>query len=191
MKWTAIVPLRGQGERKTRLAGRLSEEQRRRLSHQLFEHGVNVLRASPSVARLVLLSDICPADWQGAFTLDKGRGLNAELDELARAIPQPPLLVIHADLPLLAVQDITVLLGEAAGGFAIAPDRAGSGTNAIALCDPSGFRFGFGPDSFSRHLRAAGSRARVVARSGLGLDVDTSEDLDAAIALGFIAPAGC
>lgn len=186
MKWTAIVPLKGRGERKTRLASRLNKEQRRQLSHQLFEHVVEVLRASPDVARLVLLSDVCPADWQGAFFLDEGRGLNAELDELAKAIPRQPLLVIHADLPLLAVEDIEVLLAEAERGFAIAPDRAGSGTNAVALGDPSGFQFGFGPNSLTRHLEAAGDRACVIGRPGLGLDIDTPEDFDTAISLGFL-----
>lgn len=185
------MPLRGQGERKTRLAGRLSGEQRRRLSHQLFEHVVEVLRASPAVAELALLSDVRPDDWQEPFFSDAGRGLNAELDALAEAMAPRSLLVIHADLPLLTVEDIGVLLAAAESGCAIAPDRAGSGTNAMALRDPTGFQFGFGQDSFARHLQRAAGGARVVARSGLGLDIDTPEDLDAAIALGFPARLGC
>lgn len=190
MTWTAIVPLRGRGERKTRLAGRLNEAQRRRLSHELFEHVVNVLRACSTIAEVALLSDVRPDHWQGSFFLDRGCGLNAALDSLVRTIPPTPIVVILADLPLLANDDIAALLLEAEGGCAIAPDRAGSGTNAIALCDPSGFHFQFGPDSFARHLQLAGDRAQVVARPGLGLDIDMPEDLDAALALGFSTLAG-
>lgn len=95
------------------------------------------------------------------------------------------MLVIHGDLPFVSVEDIAVILAEAGGGCAIAPDRQGSGTNAIALSDPTGFGFAFGPDSFARHLTAAKGQARVVARPGLGFDIDTPDDLDAAIAIGF------
>jgi 2-phospho-L-lactate guanylyltransferase len=183
--WLAVIPLKGRGERKTRLAGRLDEVQRRRLSQALFEHVSKVLRASPAIAEVALLSDARPSDWEGGFFLDEGRGLNAELDLLAKAIGPRPLLVIHADLPLLSAEDIAVLLAEAEAGCAIACDREGRGTNAVALHDPSGFHFAFGPESFARHLAATKRRARVVRRLGLGLDIDTPDDLDAATALGF------
>jgi 2-phospho-L-lactate guanylyltransferase len=162
----------------------LDAGQRRLLSQRLFAHVAGVLHDSPDIAAVALLSDEPLEGWDGRFFLDEGRGLNAELDAAAAALGRGSMLVIHADLPLLAAEDIAVLLAQAADGCALAPDRAGSGTNAVALHDPSGFMFGFGPGSFARHLVAAQGRARVVERIGLGLDIDVPEDLDAAIALG-------
>lgn len=185
MTWMAVIPLRGRGERKTRLAARFDAEQRRQLSQKMFGHVAAVLRDNPVISDVALLSDVRPEKWESPFIRDEGRGLNVELSSLAEAFGPRPLLVIHADLPLVSPDDIAVLLEEAGGGCAIAPDRVGTGTNAVALHDPSGFAFAFGPDSFARHLAAAQGQARVVARPGLGLDIDTPDDLDAAIALGF------
>ena len=132
-----------------------------------------------------MLSDLCPDEWKGRFFPDEGRGLNAELGALVGKLARQPLLVIHADLPLLALEDIAALLTEAESGCAIAPDREGGGTNAIALRDPTGFEFAFGPRSFARHLAAGGVGARVVRRTGLAMDIDTPDDLDAATGLGY------
>ena len=185
MTWTAVIPLKGRGEGKTRLASRLGPEERRRLIQQLFRHVAGVLRQSPAISKIVLLSDLRPDDWTGEFVADQARGLNHELQSLAEMLGPHPLLIIHADLPLVSSDDIAALLAEPLEGCAIAPDREGTGTNALALRDPSGFAFAFGVDSFARHLEEARDGARIVARQGLGLDIDTPDDLDAAIALGF------
>jgi 2-phospho-L-lactate guanylyltransferase len=189
MTWTALIPLKGRGERKTRLAGRLNDARRRALSHELFGHVASVLNSSAGVSEVSVLSDLRPENWNGPLIFDEGRGLNIELRALVSKFGPRRLLVIHADLPLVSAEDISILLAEAEGGCAIAPDRHGSGTNAIALRDASGFGFSFGPDSFARHRAAFQGRVHVVIRRGLGLDIDTPGDLDAAIALGGSAEA--
>ena len=188
MTWTALIPLKGSGERKTRLAGRLDESQRRTLSHQLFSHVASVLKCSAGVSEVMVLSDMRPEDWDGPLVFDEGRGLNSELQALVRGLGLRRLLVIHADLPLVSAEDIAILLAEGESGCAIAPDRHDSGTNAIALRDPVGFNFSFGADSFAHHRAALQDRVRVVRRLGLGLDIDTPDDLDAAIALAVEVP---
>lgn len=188
MNWTAVIPLKGSGERKSRLAGRLDTGQRQRLATALFRHVAETVSASPLVAEVTVLSNPCPPEWQGGFHLDQGRGLNVELTELAGLMGQRPLLVVHADLPFVSIEDIAVLLAAAGGGAAIAPDRHGTGTNAIAVSSPSGFAFAFGADSCTRHLAASGNRAAIVARPGLGLDIDTPDDLDVALRLGYSPP---
>jgi 2-phospho-L-lactate guanylyltransferase len=185
VNWTAVIPLKGRGERKTRLGGRLSPQERKSLSHKLFTHVAAILSESECITTVMLLSDERPDDWTGDFALDQGRGLNAELKAIARSLAPQPMLVIHADLPFLTVQDIAFLLEAGGHGCAIAPDRHGEGTNALALVDPSGFEFSFGPASFTRHRAEARQGADVVTRLGLGLDIDTPDDLDSAIALGF------
>ena len=63
------------------------------------------------------------------------------------------------------------------GGCAIAPDRHGIGTNAIALAPGHIFRFAFGAASLGAH-RAQGSHV-LVDREGLMFDLDTPGDLAA------------
>ena len=188
--WTAIVPLKAEGARKTRLSGHLSEIAREQLSETLFRHVIGTLRSCPSITRIVLLSDgASPIDGLERIC-DSGRGLNAELQDVIDAIradhDAARLLILHADLPLLEVADVEALARAAGGGVAIAPDRAGAGTNALAIGANRPFTLCFGPDSFARHRAQAPDAAIVTGRPGLALDVDTPADLQAAVALGFM-----
>lgn len=188
MDWVAIVPLKGGPDRKSRLAPRLSPEERHALSDRMARHVTGVLHGVSGIARVLLLSPSAQ-DGPGAWRPDGGRGLNAELEAARTDLSGAPLLVIHGDLPLVDASDIGALL-EAAGtsGVAIAPDRHGTGTNAVALAGGGPFAFAFGEGSFARHLAAAGDGAAVVRRPRLSLDIDSPDDLDAARAYGFVWP---
>ena len=188
--WTAIVPLKAEGARKTRLSGHLSEIAREQLSETLFRHVIRTLRSCPSITRVVSLSD-GPAMIDGLERIcDSGRGLNAELQDVIDAIRADHdavrLLILHADLPLLEVADVEALARAAGGGVAIAPDRAGAGTNALAIGAERPFALCFGPESFARHRAQAPYAEIITGRPGLALDVDTPADLRAAVALGFM-----
>lgn len=177
MSWTAVIPFKGVGARKTRLADLFSPDQRRDYSQRMFEHVRDILAGCAPIGEMTLLSDIPAAGWTGSFIHDEGRGLNAELVALATQRVTHRLLVIHADLPLLAPGDIHALIAEADRAIcAIAPDRGGTGTNAIALVNPAGFPFQFGVDSFARHIDAAEGRAGIVRSIGLSHDIDTPDD---------------
>lgn len=183
MSWTALVPLKLGPERKSRLAERLSQAEREDLADAVARHVLKTLSAVSAISRIIVLAPRAFGDVE--LKKDSGRGLNAELSA-ARAEIDGPLLVIHGDLPLLAVQDVDALLAAApATGVAIAPDRYNGGTNAIALADGRAFNFAFGPDS--RALHAAG--ATEVVRPGLSHDLDTPDDLDALWAAGWRPPA--
>jgi len=184
MSWTAVLPFRGGEERKTRLAGHMSATERRALSDHMLQHAARVLHGIPAIERLVLLSGSAPDYWQGDVVTDEGRGLNAEIAAFADTIESGGLVVLLPDLPLLTRDDIEAVLTAAKDGCAIGPDRHGTGTNALALCEPSGFAFGFGVGSFARH-QAAAPDAAIVRRAGLGLDCDEPDDLAAAAELGF------
>ena len=174
MNWTAIVPIKPTGLGKTRLAGLLGPDQRARLGERMRDHVLAVLGGIPNL-EVRLLCPSPPADWAGHWIADTGRGLNAEIRSAARTVSSR-LLVVHADLPMLQADDIKALLGAAKNGIAIAPDRHGTGTNALALADPRALRFVFGPDSFARHRRQAPD-AIVIDRPGLAHDLDTPDDL--------------
>lgn len=185
MTWTAVVPLK-QGEgRKSRLSVVLSAHDRGRLSDLMAGHVFSALAEAPSVSRVLSLSaqvpSIASADWRQ----DRGRGLNAELTAVMAEPDLGPLLILHGDLPLIQAEDIEALIAAAgAEGAALAPDRHGTGTNAMAVA-AGGVVPAFGEQSFARHLAAISPSPAVVRRTGLALDVDTPDDLRAALEAGF------
>ena len=181
MNWTALVPVKAPAARKLRLAEVLSAEARLRLSGLMLDHVLAIL--SRSVGKTIVLSPEAPDGWSGPLIIDRGRGLNEELADAAETLEASPLLIIHADLPLLSAGDIAALLDAGEDSIAIAPDRHEHGTNALAI-SRGNFAFAFGPDSFHRHCEAAGGEARIVRRQGLAFDIDTLGDLAAARALG-------
>jgi 2-phospho-L-lactate/phosphoenolpyruvate guanylyltransferase len=184
MSWTAIVPLKTRGERKSRLAERLSATERADLSQRMFDHVARLLSGHSAILSVIVLADERPAGWGGAWVPDQGRGLNGELEAARERIMEGGVLVLHADLPLLDREDIDVLLDAATThGAAIAPDRHGTGTNALALDAGRRLVFRFGVDSFARH-REQLADCGIVRREGFALDLDTPEDLDLVIAAG-------
>ena len=89
--------------------------------------------------------------------------------------------IVSADLPLLKPSDLAALEQCARGGrLAIATDKGGRGTNALAMPLSLGFDFHFGPASLFRHrleARQRGVQFRLVHAPGLTDDVDTPDDL--------------
>lgn len=191
----AVVPLRDGVSGKSRLASDLDPAARRRLVAELARHVVEVLLAVQDVGRVLVVT----AD--GAFartTLDgltdpvileqptDRPGLNAALDiarehALGLRPAQSRLLVAHADLPALALDDVDAVLHTDAD-VVVATDRHAVGTNLllVPLVLPSGaFRFRFGPGSRAAHLAEAdrlGLHAAVVQRPGTAADLDTIDD---------------
>ncbi len=179
MSWIAIAPYNIGAPRKTRLGARLDEAARCRFADAMAAHVLAALAASPSVARRIVLSPRAPADAAQEWRADQGGGLNAELAAARAASPDANLLVIHADLPFLLSADIEALLAAAAeAGAAYAPDRHGAGANAAAVRAGAPLDFVFGAGSAARYA----PQARAVRRNGLAFDIDTPEDLDAALA---------
>ena len=93
------------------------------------------------------------------------------------------VLVLPADLPLLACEDVDQLLTPLGDGpvVVIAPDRKGVGTNALLVAPPGLIKYGFGTDSFNKHsarAREAGARLEVCQLPNLGLDLDEPGDLE-------------
>ncbi len=91
------------------------------------------------------------------------------------------VVILPADLPTITAAEIDALVRAGRrGGFAIAPDAAGVGTNALCLVSAQPFRFQFGSDSQQLHLEEAertGLSPQVVRLPGLEFDVDSPADL--------------
>jgi 2-phospho-L-lactate guanylyltransferase len=179
MRWTAVIPLKAATERKSRLAPAFDSETRLQISEGLFAHVASCIAATGRFEELVRLSPLPPAeDVPVAWWLQEGPEINAELARVRAAFPER-LLVVNADLPLLEPDDLLTLLQAAeVSGCAVAPDRHGVGTNAVALGPDTEFTFAFGPSSLEEHLRLAPPSVRLVRRTGLSFDLDTVEDVD-------------
>lgn len=190
-RWQALVPIKQGATGKSRLGGVLDDGERRALVRAMAAHVLSVLDQCRDVGCVTVLSPERPAGWPGAWQYDRGRGLNTELSAWRAALGGAPGLVLHADLPLLAEGDVTALLNLAdAQGAALATDRAGLGTNALALGHGGAFAFRFG--RMSRLLHTAQLPAMpVLQRIGLMADLDTPDDLQFAEAHGFRVGQAC
>jgi len=113
-------------------------------------------------------------------------GLNAALDvgrERAVALDADRVLVAHADLPLLAPDDVAAVLAADArpDQVVVATDRHGAGTNLLLVPTTAPFQFRFGVGSRAAHVAEAGRiglPSVVVQRPGTAVDLDTIDDWD-------------
>ena len=193
-----IVPHRGLAAAKTRLAPVLDHAERIALARTLLVRVLEVAHeAGDDVVVISPAAELEPivVEAGARLAVQRGMGLNAGLDqarEAAEADGVERLVVLHGDLPNLAVDDVAALMEAAADGpaVAIAPDRLGTGTNGLALSPPGVIGFRFGAGSFAAHraeAQTAGVDPAVVVRPGLAFDLDTPEDLARWLELGSAA----
>jgi 2-phospho-L-lactate guanylyltransferase len=185
MTLALVVPVKGFAAGKGRLAEALSASDRTQLNRMLLERMLTVARDfSRADFRIVVSPDeavLATARAQGVVGLPEASpGLNGALQDAANDAAGSgavEFLVVSVDLPRLEPADLDAMVGE--GGVAIAPDRSGTGTNALYLPRPGLFPFQYGPASFAAHVaaaRAAGVEPRIIRRPGLAFDIDTPED---------------
>lgn len=188
----AIIPARAPGEGKSRLAGALDEAERKTLVSAMLVHVAETVGSARNIARMCILG---PSRHGLPDTIsllaDAGGGLNKALQSALSEVAKEGIsrvVVIAADLPQLAVQDVQLLSVVPERTIGIAPDRHETGTNALSLPLPeaSGFRFAFGPDSFALHNVEAerlGLKVEIIHSQGLAHDIDEPSDLPDARAL--------
>ena len=174
MSWTVLIPLKAAGLRKTRLSS-LSTDERDELALAMHAHVCTCVRDCGEISCVVSLSatKLGPDQWQ----LDEGRGLNAELMSYREATPNERLIVLLPDLPFLRTTDVLALTKAGRASPAVASNRHGSGTNALALPPGTTFPFQFGRGSLNAHAVSAGDAGQVLRRPGLMHDIDTHADL--------------
>ena len=116
---------------------------------------------------------------------DSGESLNCALAQAHGMLRQSgfrEVVILPADLPRVTAAEIDLLVRAGRStGFAIAPDVAGAGTNALYIASTQPFQFQFGPDSHRLHLQEAqriNLSPQVIRLPGLALDVDSPADLE-------------
>jgi len=188
-----LLPLKDLVKAKSRLSGLLSPSERRALAQAMVEDVLTVLAQHGEISRITLVSDDPGAGMlaqkYGADHLPENalgcRGLNRVMAAAAGRLAQDlsaPLLVLHGDLPLLSVADISAVLARQRqqGGLVIGCDRHNIGSNLLAFDQGAMQRFCFGADSCQRHRDAArvlGMHSSILLRPGIALDVDEAPDM--------------
>ena len=187
MRTICVLAARPPEEGKSRLADSLIDSERYRLNINMFNHVLDVACKTFGTRSLLLVTrspDLASAaraagvdaieesatDLNSAFAQARGVATHRGAERL---------VTLSCDLPYLDVADLEALLA-APGEVVIAPDRHGTGTNALALCPPDAIEFFYGPDSYRRHFDAAirqGRTVNAIDRPGLARDVDLPAEL--------------
>ena len=188
----AIVPVKPLRRAKSRLSAVLTRDERETLSERMLISTLELLGEVKDIERMLVVSRdskaLSIARKLGARTVaEQGAPeLNNALIRatvVAQQFDVNGVLIIPADLPLLKVDDVEKLISLAVDPpvIVIAPDRRGTGTNALLSSPPGLIDYDFGTDSFERHVaraKEAGVRLVVCEIPSIGLDVDLPEDLE-------------
>ncbi|MDQ3044255.1 MAG: 2-phospho-L-lactate guanylyltransferase [Chloroflexota bacterium] len=193
----AIVPVRSLAEGKMRLAAGFTLEAREALNRHLLRGVILAALESGVVDQLVVVSP-------DAAALDYAIRVSSAIVPLTQEIIKPGLnpaieaarawamdrnaatvVTLFGDLPLLTPGEVRNLIRRDAP-VVLAPDRHGTGTNALLLrlrartagTNPL-FPFQFGPDSYRRHVEQAheiGLEVATAVMRGTAFDLDTPDD---------------
>ncbi|MPS70554.1 MAG: 2-phospho-L-lactate guanylyltransferase [Novosphingobium sp.] len=186
MSCWALIPVKAPGLGKTRLARALAPDEREALVCAMFRHVLATARACAAIDRICILGPSRPGLGKGLVRLpDSGSDLNRALGSALGAIATTGpdrVVVLPADLPCLTTADIDRLASLPAGVVGVAPDRHGTGTNALSLTLPETiwFPFSFGEESYSRHCdetKKLGLTVETILSGALEKDIDEPADL--------------
>lgn len=202
MTVTAIIPLKALGAAKGRLAGVLDGPERRALATWMARRVIAACHGCDLVGDILVVAG--DAEAAGVGIAAGAEAVVVDTPGLAVALQAADDLTAHAtatvivaaDLPAITAADlIAVIQAPPADGPAvvIAPTEDG-GTGALLRRPPAVIATAYGPGSALRHAEfaaAAGLAATVVRRRGLAWDVDTPDQLPAALALAAEQDVGC
>jgi 2-phospho-L-lactate guanylyltransferase len=190
-QYALVVPVKTLSRAKSRLLG-FTDGVRRNLMQAFAMDALAAALASPLVSGVHVVTDepdlAAAARLLGCAVLpDQGHGdLNGALRSAVATlavVSHAPVAAMLGDLPCLVTEDLSAALASMTGRAGFVADAAGTGTTLLAVTDPASFDPRFGPASRSAHL-AAGVREVSLDVPTLRLDVDTAEDLVAAVELG-------
>jgi len=183
-----IIPVKADNP-KGRLSALLEPPQRRQLQIAMLEDTLQTLIR----ARMVGHAFVVSSDPQilefvrrfGASSISEERdaGVTAAVNRgLEATASYERRLVIPADLPLLAVEDLkdAPMLAREGAQVVISPSETFDGTNMLLLSRGLELPLHYDDDSFRKHFAdaiARGLRVAVYYSKGVGFDVDRPRDL--------------
>jgi 2-phospho-L-lactate guanylyltransferase len=190
-----VIPLKPLARAKSRLADAAGDGLRPGLALAFAQDTVAAALASSAVKDVaVVTGDVLAARELAALGArivsdEPEGGLNAALSHAAAVVrasrPESPVAALNADLPALRPLELSRVL-DAAAEFprAFLPDTAAIGTTLLAAAPGRELLPAFGTDSRARHRASGAMELRLTAVDSVQQDVDTGDDLRAALALG-------
>ena len=196
----AVLPVKDVGDAKQRLAGVLSTAERRLLAQAMAEDVLETLSKVPGLSEIVVVTR---DPWAAALAARYGarvltepanEGQSAAVERAAEEfgrIGVDGLLQVPGDVPGVSVAELETVLtahedaGTDGSAVTLVPAHDRRGTNCVLCSPPGALSFHFSYDSFGPHCEAARARGiepRIIPLPGLGLDIDTPDDLRAFIA---------
>lgn len=188
----AVVPVKDTATAKQRLANALPQKLRTALALAMLEDvlaatararglsGIMVVTIDETAQQLArrygaTVSTNACRDGHTAAVMGAARSLAARGDAM---------LTLPSDVPLATSAEIERVIDAHRGGgrFVIVPARDERGSNAILAAPGDAVPLRFGEDSFFPHLaaaRACGIEPAILPLPGIGLDIDTPDDLAA------------
>lgn len=187
----AVLPAKDLVDAKSRLADALSPAERRLLFRTMYEDVLTALSGAATLAGVAVVTRDpeagAVAESYGARLIPEpqNQGQTAAIERAAAALKADGakgMITIPGDTPLVTAAEIGTVLAAhtATPGMTIVPAHDRRGSNCIAVSPPGLIPFSFGNDSFQPHLAAArkiGIEPRVIDLPGIGLDIDTPDDL--------------
>lgn len=188
----ALVPLKSSERAKSRLAGVLNAEQRRRLFFAMARRVIVALQESEPVDAVAVVTSSLElrafAESLNALPImqqeDAGMSaaIEAGLRSLRRSRPER-VLMMSGDLPLICAGAVDEMFAAPVSceHVVFVPDRRHDGTNALLCSPPQAIAPCFGTASYMRHLtaaRAARIATHVVEIEEISLDLDCVDDLE-------------
>lgn len=188
-----IIPVKPLRLAKSRLSKILKPEEREQFAEAMLRHVLSTVQQVPQVAGTLVISRdnlaLALAREYGAKTIQETGTpeLNVALKRATTVVASwrsEAVLVLPADLPLLAPEDITAIIKMGEHGprnVVIATDRNKDGTNALYMRPPGVIEYAYGPGSYRRHAvlaRDAGAEVNIYESSRLLQDIDLPEDIE-------------
>lgn len=193
--WSLVVPLKPLVLAKTRLARAADDTLRPHLALAFAQDTVVAALTCPAVRDVAVVTDD-PAAAAELATLgarivpdSPAAGLNAALSHGAEAVreqrPGAAVAALNADLPALRPAELARVLARASVfPRAFLTDAAGIGTTLLSAAPGVELRPAFGGRSRRRHLASGAVEILLGGVDSVRQDVDTGDDLAAALALG-------
>lgn len=195
VQWTLVIPLKPLARAKSRLTATTGDTLRPGLALAFAQDTVAAVLACPAVRDVVVVTGDGLARRElaalGARILgdEPAGGLNAALAHGTAAVrtdrPGTAVAALNADLPALRPMELArVLDGAAQFPRSFLPDAAGIGTTLLSAAPGRELRPAFGAASRSRHTASGAVELPLADVDSVRQDVDTGDDLRAALALG-------
>ena len=191
----AVLPVKDFGHAKQRLAGILSAVERRLLSEAMAEDVLETLSQVSELSEIIVVTrderafELAARHGARVLAEPSNDGQSAAVERATAALGRAgveSLLHVPGDVPGASGDEIAAVMaahGSAVDGAAavtLVPSHDRRGTNCVLCSPPDVLPFAFGHESFGPHCEAAraqGIAPRIMALPGLGLDIDTPDDL--------------